>query len=75
MSDSSPPNDQRPPSLFDVLKSVLAAAFGVQSSEKHQRDFQHGKPSQYIIIGLLFTLVFILLVVGVVRLVMWLAGV
>jgi hypothetical protein len=35
----------------------------------------HGKPSQYIVIGLLVTLVFILTVWGVVNLVMKLAGV
>jgi hypothetical protein len=63
------------PSLFDVLGSVLASMFGVQSNRKREQDFVHGKPSQYIVIGLVVTLVFILVVWGVVNLVMKLAGV
>jgi hypothetical protein len=63
------------PSLLAVLGSVLASMFGVQSNRKREQDFVHGKPSQYIVIGLLVTLVFILAVWGVVSLVMKLAGV
>ena len=63
------------PSLPQVLGSVLASMFGVQSNRRREQDFIHGKPSQYIVIGLLVTLVFILLVWGVVSLVMRLAGV
>jgi hypothetical protein len=62
------------PSLLDVLGSVLASMFGVQSNRKREEDFTHGKPYQYIIIGLLVTAVFVLTVWGVVRLVMKLAG-
>jgi len=58
-----------------VLGSVLASMFGVQSNRKREQDFTHGKPSQYIIIGLLVTAVFILTIWGVVGLVMKLAGV
>jgi hypothetical protein len=75
MTDAQNNQQKRAPSLFEVLKSVLAAALGVQSSKNYERDFQHGKPSQYIIIGLFFTLLFIFAVIGVVKLVMWLAGV
>jgi hypothetical protein len=49
--------------------------FGVQSNRKREQDFTHGKPSQYIIIGLLVTVVFILTIWGLVSLVMRLAGV
>ncbi len=62
------------PSMLDVLGSVLASMFGVQSNRKREEDFTHGKPSQYIIIGLLVTAVFVLTVWGVVSLVMKLAG-
>ena len=65
----------RGPSLLGVLGSVLASKFGVQSSRKREEDFTHGKPSQYVIIGLLVTIVFMLAVWGVVSLVMKLAGV
>jgi hypothetical protein len=63
------------PSLLQVFGSVLASMFGVQSNRRREQDFVHGKPSQYIVIGLLVTLLFILLVWGVVNLVMRLAGV
>ncbi len=63
------------PSLLDVLGSVLAGMFGVQSNRKRVEDFTHGKPSQYVIIGLLVTVVFILTLWGVVSLVMKVAGV
>jgi len=49
--------------------------FGVQSSRKREEDFMHGKPSQYVIIGLLVTVLFVLTIWGVVSLVMKLAGV
>lgn len=63
------------PSFTDVLGSVLASMFGVQSNRKREEDFTHGKPSQYIIIGLIVTAVFMLTIWGVVSLVMKLAGV
>jgi hypothetical protein len=68
-------DQQRAPSFVSVLGSVLASMFGVQSSRKREHDFTHGKPSQYILIGLIVTLVFVLSVWGVVQLVMTLAGV
>ena len=64
----------REPSLFGVLGSVLAGMFGVQSNKKREEDFTHGKPSQYIIIGLAVTTVFVLTIWGVVSLVMRLSG-
>jgi hypothetical protein len=68
-------NGSTAPSFLSVLGSVLAGMFGVQSNRKREQDFTHGKPSQYIIIGLLATAVFMLAIWGVVSLVMKLAGV
>ena len=65
----------RAPSFIDVLGSVLASMFGVQSNRKREEDFTHGEPSQYIIIGLIVTVVFMLTIWVVVSLVMKLAGV
>ena len=67
--------NERRPGFLDTLKSVLAAFFGVQSNERRERDFTHGKPAHFIIIGLILTVVFILVVLAVVRVVMLLAGV
>jgi hypothetical protein len=57
-----------------VLWSVLASMFGVQSNRRREQDFTHGKPSHYIIVGLLVTVMFVLAVWAVVQLVMKLAG-
>jgi hypothetical protein len=63
------------PGLLDVAKSVMWAFLGVQKSKNYERDFKHGKPSQYIIIGLIGVTIFISIIVTVVRFVMSLAGV
>ena len=68
-------NGSTAPSFLSVLGSVLASMFGVQSNRKREQDSAHGKPSQYVIIGLLVTVVFMLTIWGVVSLVMKLAGV
>ena len=70
-------NDQppQPPTFWQMLQSVLAAAFGVQSGKNRARDFGHGKASQFITLGLLFTLCFVLTVFGVVTLVLYFAGI
>ena len=65
----------KPPTLWQVAKSVLAAMLGVQKSKNYQRDFQYGKPSQYIILGIVFVTLFILILVGIVKLVLSLAEV
>jgi hypothetical protein len=62
------------PGLLKVIASILAAAFGVQSSENRERDFKHGKRSYYIVGGLFFTLVFIICLVMVVSMVLSKAG-
>lgn len=72
MNDDS---QNRPPSFWQMLHSVLAAAFGVQSGKNRTRDFTHGKPSHFIALGIAFTLVFVLLLYALVQLVLHLAGV
>jgi len=61
-------------SWLSVAKSTIAAACGVQTNANRQRDFQHGKPSTFVIAGLVFVVVFILGMVGLVQLVLWLSG-
>ena len=60
--------------LRQMLGSVLAAALGVQGGKNRARDFSHGKPSHFIILGVGFTVLFVLIVLGVVKLVLYLAG-
>lgn len=72
MSDSK---DDKPLRFIEMLHSVLAAAFGVQSGRNRERDFSRGKPSHFIALGVLFTLVFAAALFGIVKLVLYLAGV
>ena len=70
MNDS----EQKPPTLWQVAKSVAAAFFGVQSEANRQRDFTRGRPGQFFIIGLVATALFVLVMIGIVKLVLRLAG-
>jgi hypothetical protein len=69
------PVDNKPPTFWQMLHSVMAAAFGVQSGKNRARDFTHGKPSHFVILGILFTAVFALTLFGIVKLVLYLAGI
>ncbi|CAN1600339.1 DUF2970 domain-containing protein [Pseudomonas sp. B21-028] len=68
------PADNKPPTLLQMMHSVLAAAFGVQSGKNRARDFTHGKPSHFVILGIAFTVIFALTLFGIVKLVVHLAG-
>jgi hypothetical protein len=56
--------------LRQVIGSVFAAAFGVQSDKNRERDFTQAKPSTYIIAGIIFTTVFVITVIFVVKLIL-----
>ncbi|NQD38939.1 DUF2970 domain-containing protein [Permianibacter sp. IMCC34836] len=79
MSDqpaNTPTPEQEPqrPGVLNMLQSVAAAAFGVQSEKKRQQDFQHGKPGDYIALGVIFVIVFIVTLIVVVNMVLSSAG-
>lgn len=65
---------QKSPSLWQVVASVAASFFGVQSSKNRERDFKHGKAAHFIVIGLVATVTFIGLVILLVRLALHQAG-
>ncbi|MCS5712525.1 DUF2970 domain-containing protein [Candidatus Berkiella aquae] len=62
-------DEQKKVTLMQVISSVLAAMFGVQSAKNRERDFSKGEPWHYAVVGLIFTIIFILIVYGVVQLV------
>lgn len=66
----SPDDDhQEKPGFLQVLQSVLAAIFGVQSSKNRERDFKKGDASQYmavfavLVIGLVITMIVVVNIV------------
>lgn len=75
MSTHNDSHDRRHPTIWQIIMSVLAAAFGVQSQQARARDFTHGNPAAYIIGGIVFVVVFVLVLVLVVQLVLRSAGV
>lgn len=66
--------DKKTPTLLDVASSVLWAMLGVQKSKNYERDFKHGKPSQYIIVGLIGVAIFIAIIIIVVNIALSSAG-
>lgn len=47
------------PGLVQVIKAVLGAMAGVQSEQQRQQDFSANSPIPYIIVGVIFTLLFV----------------
>ena len=75
MNETSPSKERpskalKPPSFLQVMMSVFAAAFGVQKDENYERDFTTGSPLPFIAGGILFTVLFVLTIIGVVFLVL-----
>lgn len=60
--------ERRRVGLLQVIRSVSAAAFGVQTRKNQEADFNSGNPLPFIVGGLVFTLLF---VVGVALIVHW----
>jgi hypothetical protein len=68
--DGEPEGEKRADlTLWQVICSVFAAGFGVQSKENKVRDFTRGKPLQFIIAGLLFTIAFLIGLITIVNLI------
>jgi len=65
----SDPTQNRPPGPLEVLKSVGAAFFGVQSEANRRRDFTQGKLVHYVVAGALATVAFVLVLYGIVRII------
>ncbi|MCZ6710848.1 MAG: DUF2970 domain-containing protein, partial [Gammaproteobacteria bacterium] len=54
--------------IWKVVKSVLAAGFGVQSSRNRSRDFAKGKPVHFIAVGIVLTVAFVTAIIALVNL-------
>jgi DUF2970 family protein len=69
-------DDEKKGSLnhLQVISSVFAAGLGVQSSKNRERDFKQGRAGIFIAAGLIFTLMFIGIMVVIVQLVLKGAG-
>ncbi|MCK5666336.1 MAG: DUF2970 domain-containing protein [Thiotrichaceae bacterium] len=55
---------------LSFMGSIIAAWFGVQTKTNRERDFEHGKFHHFVIGGIVFAVLFVLFVVGIVKVVM-----
>ena len=70
-TDITQENESLPPLTFlEMLGSTLAAALGVQSERNRERDFSRGKASHFILMGIGFTVVFVIVMALIVKLVL-----
>ena len=60
-------DNKQKPSFGQVVLSTLAAAIGVQSNKNRERDFKGGSIKAYVAAGLIFTALFVLALVLVVK--------
>lgn len=73
MSDDNQ-NQQSGITPLSFIFSLFAGWFGVQSKANRERDFEHGKFHHFIIGGFVFVVLFVLFVVGIVKVVMSTVG-
>ena len=69
-SVSKPAEEARALTFFQVVGSILASFFGVQSDRRRERDFKHGKARTFILVGVLMTIVWYSVIFLVVRVVL-----
>lgn len=62
-------NKTSKPSVRQVIQSILAGAIGVQSNQKREQDFEGNSFWPYIFGGVVFTLLFVVVLIGLVRMV------
>jgi len=68
-------DSQKKVSPLAVMRSVVAASFGVQTKTNRERDFEQGKFHHFVIGGIVFAVLFVLFLVAMVKVVLHFAGV
>ncbi len=71
MSDEK---QEKAPTTWNVISSVLAAMIGVQSDENRERDFKHGSMGSYIFVGIVVVAIFVFSLIAIVNSILEEAG-
>ncbi|MCE2679248.1 MAG: DUF2970 domain-containing protein [Burkholderiales bacterium] len=66
---SEPVEKKGKPTFLATLSAVLWSFFGVRRSDKHTEDMQQLNPVHVIIVGVLAAAVFVLTLVGIVKMI------
>jgi len=67
MSDKE---EQTSPGIFSVILSVLAAMVGIQSDKNRKRDFEKGRMSHYIFVGIVMVAIFVFTLIAIVNIIL-----
>jgi hypothetical protein len=59
MNETEKNQDEPSVGPLQIIGSVFAAAFGVQSSKNRERDFKQGRFANFVIAGILCTVLFV----------------
>ncbi len=68
ITENQPP-ERHKPSWRRIMLSTFAAAFGVQSDQNRQHDFQQKSIVPFLVAGVVFTLVFLLALIFIVSMI------
>ena len=71
--DESSSGKQKKPAkipFWRMMLSVMQASFGVQTKQNKERDFSNGSITGFVVAALIFTAVFVLVIVSVVKMVL-----
>lgn len=63
-------DDTKAPTFFQMVGSVMASFFGVQSKARRERDFKSGKFKHFVAVGALMTVVWYGVIAAVVKFVL-----
>ncbi len=72
--ENQPIESQQRITPLSFMGSIIAAWFGVQTKANRERDFEQGKFHHFAIGGIVFAIMFVLFVVGIVKVVMHFAA-
>lgn len=67
MTEEQKPPKPAKPTFWQIVFSTMAAAFGVQSSKNRERDFTSGNIYTYMVAGVIFTVVFVVVMIMIVK--------
>ncbi len=59
--------ENKSPTIWNVISSVLAAMIGVQSDQNRERDFKHGSVGSYIFVGIVVVAIFVFSLIAIVN--------
>ncbi|MGS2722571.1 DUF2970 domain-containing protein [Porticoccus sp. GXU_MW_L64] len=69
MNESESPKNEKP-TVKELIGSTLAAGIGVQSDKNRERDFKTGSFKTFLLCGIIFTVVFVLGLIAIVKVVL-----